>query len=158
MFIMSHCNVLHEFQLEKVHLRSGGWDDALSLTRIRGNEDWRNKQQDVMDVPLILSSVDLVGPKWWKDEFVDGLLWDDKTKMRGMKALRKASMKTKGMLGAGEEHLRRLLCRWLSISCPLHQAIQDVESRLKSAVSYYPSTNTTISFSRRKLVETVCAD
>jgi hypothetical protein len=63
MFIMSQYKVLHEFQLEKVHLRSGSWDDALSLTLIRGNEDWRNKQQDVMDVPLILSPVDLVGPK-----------------------------------------------------------------------------------------------
>jgi hypothetical protein len=32
---------------------------------------------------------------------VDGLLWDDETKMRGMKALRKASMKTKGNAGSG---------------------------------------------------------
>jgi len=79
----------------------------LALTRISGNEDWR-KKQEAMGV-LIQSSVELVGPKGWGEELVDGLLWEDeKMVRRGMKALRKASMKTKGILGAGEDHVRRL--------------------------------------------------
>lgn len=116
MFIMSYCNVLHEFQFEKVHLRSESWDGALSLTRIRGNEDWRNKQQDVMDVLLILSSVDLVGPKWWEDELVERLLWDDETKMKGMKAFRKAEYEGEGKAGKRE----RSILRRFFVSLALH--------------------------------------
>jgi hypothetical protein len=41
---------------------------------------------------------------------VDEMLWGDERKRHGtLEALRKASLKTKEMLGAGPEHLRRLL-------------------------------------------------
>jgi len=105
-FIMSHRKVLHDFHFENVRLRSGDWDDALApLTRISGSENWKKKQEEVMDVPLILSPTTTDPP-----DCVDEMLWGDERKRRGtLEALRKASLKTKEMLGAGPEHLRRLL-------------------------------------------------
>ena len=106
-FVMAHRKILHEFAFEDVHLRLGTWDDALSpLTRISGNEDWKKKQEEVMDVPLMLSplagvvSTDCVAENMWEDE---------KKRNRALQTLRKASLRTKEMLGAGPEHLRRLL-------------------------------------------------
>jgi hypothetical protein len=65
--------------LEKVHLRSGSRDDALSLKWISGNEDWKMKLMEMIDLPLIPSSV----PKGWGYEFVDGLLWYEEKNMEG---------------------------------------------------------------------------
>jgi hypothetical protein len=105
-FIMSHRKVLHDFEFEDVHLRSGDWDDALApLTRISGNEDWKQKQEEVMDVPLILSPGATYPP-----EYVDDIMWGDEKKgRRTFQTLRKASLKTKEMFGAGPEHLKKLL-------------------------------------------------
>jgi hypothetical protein len=105
-FIMSHRKVLHDFQFEDMHLRSGSWDDALApLTRISGNENWKKKQEEVMDVPLILSPTTTYPP-----ECVDELMWEDEKKGHStLRTLRKASLKTKEMLGSGPEHLRKLL-------------------------------------------------
>lgn len=59
-FITSHRHTLHEFNFEDVRLRSGTWDDALApLTRISGSERWKEKSEEVMDVPLVLSPVGL---------------------------------------------------------------------------------------------------
>jgi hypothetical protein len=105
-FIMSHRKVLHDFEFEDVHLRSGNWDDALApLTRISGNEDWKMKQEEVRDVPLIFSPATCYPP-----EYVDEIMWGDERKgRRTLQTLRKASLKTKEMLGAGPEHLKKLL-------------------------------------------------
>ena len=105
-FIMSHRKVLHDFEFEDVHLRSGNWDDALApLTRISGNEDWKMKQEEVRDVPLIFSPATYYPP-----ECVDEIMWGDERKgRRTLQTLRKASLKTKEMLGAGPEHLKKLL-------------------------------------------------
>jgi len=105
-FVMSHRKVLHDFHFENVRLRSGNWDDALApLTRISGDENWKKKQEEVMDVPLILSPTTTYPP-----EYVAEMLWEDERKRRGtLETLRKASLKTKEMLGAGPEHLRKLL-------------------------------------------------
>lgn len=102
-FITLHRKVLHEFQFDDCHLRSGTWDDALApLSRIAGNDKWKSKQEEVMDVPLVLipveerASVDCVRSK----------LWDDPTfKRKGYEALKKMSLKTKEMVPG---HFKRL--------------------------------------------------
>lgn len=58
-FVMAHRRTILEFNFEDVTLRSGTWDDALApLTRITGNETWKQNAAEVMDVPLMLSPVD----------------------------------------------------------------------------------------------------
>lgn len=59
-FINIHRRNLRDFNFEDIHLRSGTWDDALSpLTRISGSDKWKEKSEEVMDVPLMLSPVGL---------------------------------------------------------------------------------------------------
>jgi len=59
-FIHKHRRTLEEFNFEDVKLRQGNWDDALEpLTRIAGNDRWKHRQEEVMDVPIILSPVDM---------------------------------------------------------------------------------------------------
>jgi len=104
-FVMSHRKVLQEFEYEQCHLRSGTWDDALApLTRICGNDDWKRKQEEVMEVPLMLSPVDDKNDA----ECVQNALWDDEPcrKNKGLQALRKVSLRTREIL---PEHVRRLL-------------------------------------------------
>jgi len=101
-FIMAHRKVLREFEFESVHLRTGTWDDALApLTHISGNESWKEKQEEVMDVPLMLSPVE-------EPECIKEVMWEDQKKRRPFHTLRKASMKTKEMLGA----LRSSVLTW----------------------------------------------
>jgi hypothetical protein len=101
-FIMVHRKVLREFEFENVHLRSGTWDDALApLTRISGSEAWKKKQEEVMDVPIMLSPVE-------ERECIEEVMWVDEKKRRPFRTLRKASMKTKEMLGA----LRSSMLTW----------------------------------------------
>ena len=103
-FIMSHRKVLREYEFEDVHLRRGTWDEALEpLTRISGGEEWKRKQEEVMDVPLILS------PAKSPVECVQTAMWEDPPKRRALQTLRRASLRTKEMLGAGPEHVRKLL-------------------------------------------------
>ncbi|KAL1873385.1 hypothetical protein Plec18167_006436 [Paecilomyces lecythidis] len=55
-FILDHRHTIREFDFEDVVLRSGTWDDALApLTRISGNDSWKGKQEETMEVPIILS-------------------------------------------------------------------------------------------------------
>ena len=101
-FIMAHRKVLREFEFENVRLRTGTWDDALApLTRISGSEAWKEKQEEVMDVPLML------GPEE-EQECIKGFMWEEHKKRRPFHTLRKASMKTKEMLGA----LRSSVLTW----------------------------------------------
>ena len=59
-FILSHRRSISEFNFEGTTLRSGTWDDALSpLTKMSGNEKWKEKAEEVMDVPLLLSPIGL---------------------------------------------------------------------------------------------------
>jgi hypothetical protein len=93
-FIMAHRKVLREFEFENVRLRTGTWDDALApLTRISGSEAWKEKQEEVMDVPLMLSPVE-------ERECIKEFMWEDQKKRRPFRTLRKASMRTKEILGA----------------------------------------------------------
>ncbi|ERF69087.1 hypothetical protein EPUS_01043 [Endocarpon pusillum Z07020] len=101
-FIMVHRKVLREFEFENVRLRTGTWDDALApLTRISGSDSWKGKQEEVMDVPLMLSPVE-------EQECIKEYMWEDQKKHRPFRTLRKASMKTKEMLGA----LRSSVLTW----------------------------------------------
>lgn len=59
-FILTHRRSISEFNFEGTTLRNGTWDDALSpLTRMSGSDKWKEKGHEVMDVPLMLSSVGL---------------------------------------------------------------------------------------------------
>lgn len=66
-FIHKHRRSLLEFNFEDVKLREGDWDAALEpLTHIAGNDRWKRTQEEVMDVPIMLSPVDaeprIMGP------------------------------------------------------------------------------------------------
>jgi hypothetical protein len=66
-FIHKHRRTLVEFNFEDVMLREGDWDHALEpLTHIAGNDSWKRTQEEVMDVPIMLSPVDceprIMGP------------------------------------------------------------------------------------------------
>lgn len=66
-FIHKHRRTLVEFNFEDVKLREGDWDAALEpLTHIAGNDRWKRTQEEVMDVPIMLSPVDceprIMGP------------------------------------------------------------------------------------------------
>jgi hypothetical protein len=66
-FIQKHRRTLREFNFEDVKLREGDWDAALApLTLISGSERWKSTQEEVMDVPIMLSPVDceprIMGP------------------------------------------------------------------------------------------------
>jgi hypothetical protein len=58
-FILRHKRSLREFTFEDVKLREGDWDAALEpLTVISGSDRWKRCQEEVMDVPIMLSPVD----------------------------------------------------------------------------------------------------
>jgi hypothetical protein len=58
-FIHKHRRTLREFNFEDVKLREGDWESALEpLTLIAGNDRWKRNQEEVMDVPIMLSPVD----------------------------------------------------------------------------------------------------
>lgn len=59
-FIISHRKTLRDFDFEDVDLREGSsWDEALApLTRISGGERWKERMEEEMDVPIMLSPVD----------------------------------------------------------------------------------------------------
>ncbi|MCJ1358468.1 MAG: hypothetical protein MMC33_008468 [Icmadophila ericetorum] len=59
-FITSHRASICEFNFEDSDLRTGTWDEALApLTRISGSDKWKDKTEEVMDVPLMLSPLGL---------------------------------------------------------------------------------------------------
>jgi hypothetical protein len=114
-FIMSHRKVLHDFNFDRCHLRSGTWEDAFSpLTRIVGDDSWKEKirpprQEEVMDVPIMLSPMHEKGDV----ECVQEHLWDDVVRRsRGLLTLRKVSLKTKELLPEVRRLLRAARVAW----------------------------------------------
>ncbi|KAF2839332.1 hypothetical protein M501DRAFT_1011191 [Patellaria atrata CBS 101060] len=111
-FISRHRRLLSEFNFEDVKLRSGSWDEALSpLTRISGNENWKKQQEEVMDVPLILSPVNL------EPRIVDAAIKEQKAE-RGSMTMSKwlgrsksgtAAKKAKEQFWGSSEHMRKFL-------------------------------------------------
>ena len=106
-FITRHRRTLRDFNFEDTHLRSGTWDEALSpLTDISGSESWKDKTEEVMDVPIMLSPVD-----YEKEQL--NKVWDDHIRSRASRplqgALQKAGAKGRDLLFGTEEHMRRFL-------------------------------------------------
>jgi hypothetical protein len=106
-FIISHRRTLRDFNFEDTHLRNGTWDEALSpLTSISGSESWKEKTEEVMDVPLMLAPVDFGQEQLRK-------VWDNHIRYRSSKplhgALQKAGAKGRELLFGTEEHMRKFL-------------------------------------------------
>ena len=106
-FISNHRRTLRDFNFEKTHLREGTWDEALSpLTDISGSESWKDKTEEVMDVPIMLSPIDIEQEQLNK-------VWDDHIRSRASKplhgALQRAGAKGRELLFGTEEHMRRFL-------------------------------------------------
>lgn len=120
-FIHKHRRTLVEFNFEDVKLREGNWDDALEpLTKIAGHDRWKRNQEEVMDVPIVLSPIGLepriMGPLM---EEVDQAIEEVSGKERsphslsrwlGMpRATLRKSPATKESFWGGGEHMKRLL-------------------------------------------------
>lgn len=96
-FIHRHRRTLAEFNFEDVKLRQGNWDDALQpLTLISGSERWKRNAEEVMDVPIVLSPVNMepriMGPLL---EEVDAAI-EDHSKEKGPNSLSRWLGKPKG--------------------------------------------------------------
>ncbi|KAF4542322.1 uncharacterized protein LTHEOB_7514 [Lasiodiplodia theobromae] len=116
-FILRHRRSITEFNFEDVSLRTGTWDDALApLTRIAGSEEWKNRAEEVMDVPIILSPVDEIKPDLLITDELDDLKntpesrsvskWWSRTRSS------KVTAKAKEQLVEAEEHMRKFLFPW----------------------------------------------
>lgn len=108
-FITAHRRSICEFNFEDSDLRSGTWDEALApLTRISGSEKWKEKSEEVMDVPLILSPVGMEEgqmKKVWREHAA--------TRVRSpyppSRGWQKASAKGRGLFWGTPEHMRKFL-------------------------------------------------
>ena len=108
-FITAHRRSICEFNFEDSNLRSGTWDEALSpLTRITGNEKWKEKSEEVMDVPLILSPVGMEKAQMAKviREHSHGRVRSPHPSRGGWQ---KASAKGRELLWGTPEHMRNFL-------------------------------------------------
>jgi hypothetical protein len=118
-FIHKHRRTLVEFNFEDVKLRQGNWDDALEpLTLISGSERWKRNAEEVMDVPIVLSPINIepriMGPLL---EEVDAAI-DETSKERGQHSLSRWLGKPKGSVRKtngpvkdsffGGDHVKRL--------------------------------------------------
>ena len=108
-FIRKHRRTLESLKLNGVKFRLGDWDDALSpLTEISHSEKWKETAEEVMDVPLMLSPMDLEQEQRIR-------AWTDRVRSKTSSskplqgALHRASAKGKEFLFGTEEHMRRLL-------------------------------------------------
>ncbi|MCJ1272993.1 hypothetical protein MMC21_000782 [Puttea exsequens] len=109
-FITANRHTLRDFNFENTHLRSGTWDEALApLTRISGSEKWKQKSEEVMDVPIMLSPIDM------EQESLNRV-WDEHVRSRREKslqgALHRAGAKGRELLFGTEEHWRKFLGGW----------------------------------------------
>lgn len=120
-FIHKHRRTLVEFNFEDVKLRQGNWDEALEpLTKIAGSDRWKRHQEEVMDVPIVLSPIGveprIMGPLL---EEVDHAIEEVSGKERSPHSLSrwlskprttlKKSPHVKESFWGGGEHVKRLL-------------------------------------------------
>ncbi len=108
-FITSHRHTLGDFRFEHTQLRSGTWDEALKpLTRISGSEKWKDKTEEVMDVPLLLSPVGL--QHTLLNEVVQEFPFPkQRTPRLSQRGWQKAGAKGRELLLGTPDHMRRLL-------------------------------------------------
>ena len=109
-FITDHRRSIKEFDFDHVYLRSGCWDDALApLTRISGSDHWKEKQEEVMDVPIMLS------PAEAGKGHVQKVSWETEKrnhKMKNFRAydiLRQASSRRRDMFWPSPGHMKNFL-------------------------------------------------
>ncbi|KAK5015018.1 hypothetical protein LTR60_003076, partial [Cryomyces antarcticus] len=113
-FIHTHRHTLTEVDFEDVQLSSGTWDDALTpLTQLTGSAKWKEKQEEVMDVPLILSPLNLAPgilartAQEQKAEEERGGVTMSRWLSKGRKG--RAVERAKEQLWECEEHMKRFL-------------------------------------------------
>jgi hypothetical protein len=109
-FIVQHRRTIREFDFEDVILRSGTWDEALApLTRISGSDHWKQKQEEVMDVPIMLSPVGMEKGQ------IEKVLWEEEKRKDKLKnfgafgSLQRAGSKTREMFWGSPDHMKRFL-------------------------------------------------
>lgn len=108
-FITAHRHTIHEFNFEDTHLRSGTWDQALApLTRISGSEKWKEKAEEVMDVPLLLSPVGLEEKKV-NEVLLDYFNCKPRVFRPSIGAWQKAGAKSRELFWGTPEHMKRFL-------------------------------------------------
>ncbi len=109
-FITSHRRTLYEFNFEDVTLRTGSWEEALApLTRISGSDKWKQKAEEVMDVPIILSpdGLDKVEREHIMYEAEKQRSKFNESRLFG--GLQKAGSKGRELFWGGPEHMRKFL-------------------------------------------------
>ncbi|KAL8907796.1 MAG: hypothetical protein Q9207_001199 [Kuettlingeria erythrocarpa] len=105
-FITAHRHTIREFNFEDTHLRNGDWDQALTpLTRISGSEKWKEKAEEVMDVPLLLSPIGLEG-RVGNEALLDYFNYKPKAFRPSIGAWQKAGAKSRELF---PEHMKRFL-------------------------------------------------
>lgn len=108
-FITAHRHTIREFNFEDTHLRSGTWDQALApLTRISGSEKWKEKAEEVMDVPLLLSPVD-DEENTVKDRAVDYFSCKPRPLRPSIGAWQRAGARSRELFWGTPEHMKRFL-------------------------------------------------
>ncbi|KAL1962168.1 hypothetical protein VTN77DRAFT_514 [Rasamsonia byssochlamydoides] len=112
-FILEHRHTLSEFEFEDVILRSGTWDDALApLTKISGSDAWKAKQEEVMEVPIILSPVEVEETRRprhsavWEEQRRKALL---RTLLEGANSLARAKAKARELFWGSPDHMKKFL-------------------------------------------------
>jgi hypothetical protein len=109
-FILEHRHTVREFGFEDVVLRSGTWDEALApLTRISGNDQWKRKQEEIMEVPIMLSPVGMDKKQVRKVMLEEEKRKDKLKNFRAYSSLQRASLKTRGLFWGGPDHMKKLL-------------------------------------------------
>jgi hypothetical protein len=106
-FILAHRRSISEFNFEGTTLRDGTWDDALApLTRLSGSDKWKKKRRaEVMDVPLMLSPLDVPMPGLPKPEVV--LPPRCMTPLISTFGFEQVKSKSRGLFSLHTEHVRR---------------------------------------------------
>jgi hypothetical protein len=107
-FIQEHRHSLREFNFENVVLRTGTWDEALApLTRLSGNEGWKQGQRDIetVDVPIMWSPAGLSRKQLQRA--ICAL-----QQQKGPSTLRnlaRTQFRTRELLWGSPDHMKRLL-------------------------------------------------
>ena len=110
-FICQHRKTLEEFKFESIKLRTGDWDEALSpLSKISGNDKWKRKQVESMEVPLMLSPTGL-GEDLVKQMTLPQEKRDKRSLLASSLSQHKATRSTSDQL---KKILRASVCPWRS--------------------------------------------
>lgn len=109
-FILEHRHTVREFNFEETELRTGTWDDALApLSRLSGNDDWKERQEETMDVPIMLSPPGVEMRQLQKALLSQSRRKDRPKHNKAYSNLHRATWKTRELFGCGPEHMKKLL-------------------------------------------------